>query len=213
MAWKYGAIAEPGLKTWHLDKNARNINNSCDESGYLTETPAGYVIKCGDHKIIFDGKGRLLSGESPQIGRFSIEYDAQKKPVRVRGENKYFNFVWGDQGISQIVLTGRKPDELQYGQNNRLIFLRQREVGFNYKFDYNDRTDLTAIRYDDGTSKTLEYDGSSAVVSMTERNGEKTTFQVERAKWVGVYKWDFVSALTTKPSGNPELRVYQIAYP
>jgi YD repeat-containing protein len=213
MAWKYGAISAPSVNIWKLDKDARNFNIGCDESGALIESPAGYVIKCGDHRILFDENGRLLSGESPTLGKFSIDYGSQRKPVKVRAEKTSFNFIWGDQGILQIVPAGRRPDELQYGPKNQLILLRQRDVGSTYKFEYNDRTDLTAIRYDDGTSKTLNYDTSDGVVSMTERNGEKTTFQFEREKWVDLYKWDFVSVLTTKPSGDSDLNVYRIAYP
>jgi YD repeat-containing protein len=213
MALKYGAVSAPSVNSWKLNKSARDLNGNCDENGFLLEIPAGYIIKCGDNRILFDEDGNLLSGETPSLGEFTIQYLDSKKPISVHGENRSLQFLWGANGILQIVELGKNPDTIEYGPNNRLTLLRQRIAGFTYEFEYNDRADMTAIRYGDGTSKALTYDGASAVTSMTERNGEKTTFQVERHKPVGVYWWDFVSVLTEMPSGSRKLNVYQIALP
>lgn len=211
LATRYNARAEADTGLWRLGRDSAAISPGCDETGYLAETPAGYVVNCKDHRTMFDPNGNLLSGEPPQLGAFEIVYSRNGRPVEVRGERRTFGLVWGDLGVEQVVRPDKKADVLEYDSDSRLLSLRQPVAGFSYRFEYNDRTDLTAIRYGDGTSKTVTYDSDDAVTSLTERNGERTLIQVERDKRTGVLRWDYVSVLNIKPNGDAGLHVYRIA--
>lgn len=211
LASKYGALAEPGVNLWKLTRDARTIDENCDESGFLVETPEGYILNCREHRTRFDAGGKLLSGETATQGEFSIRYDAAGKPLGVRGARNAFDLVWGDGGVVKVIPSAGAPDELAYDAAGRLISLRQGIAGFRYGFEYNERTDMTAIQYGDGTSRTMTYDGADALTSITERNGERTAVQVERHKPDGVLFWDYVSVLTIRPDGAASLRLYRLA--
>jgi YD repeat-containing protein len=151
----------------------------------ITRETAGYYYRSNRKMMRFDLQGNLIEERaSTNDGvpyHFRLRYDAKGHlreiiPVgldTIRAETDSHGRILslrqgeGDEAIYT---------EYSYDDDGRLI--RSRDMAGNvYRFDYDDRYNMTAIHYTDGSSFRIGYkDGTGQVARTVERNGTMTRY-------------------------------------
>lgn len=143
----------------------------------VTREAGGYYRRTGSKFERFDLEGRIMEiRERNQAGlrllrtpdghlRAIIGDDGSRIDVRTNADGRII-------GLS----SGGREASYTYDDRNRL--LRSVDTAGNvFVYEYDDTSNMTAIRYADGSSLELAYDAGDVLVSQKQRNGEFRTYE------------------------------------
>ena len=163
-------------------------------SQYIVRIPSGYCrFSEGGRKEFFEMNGRLTRIEDANNNWQSIAYGNQGLVSRISDNlGRSLEFSYNGQGLLEKVKTdiangsSCRNKETSYEYNGLRQLIESRDISGNaYRYEYDKNTNLTAVRYIDGTSNEIRYYPSrefESVKSVMERNGSLFSYEYHIVK-------------------------------
>ncbi len=154
-------------------------------AGTLQRTAAGYERDDGCGSVDeFDAKGNLLRRKQDLIEDgylLTLRYE-NGHPVEIKDQDgRGFNLSWSSEGfVNRLVASDGAVVEYEYDDRHNLIqsnSLAGTYKGESFGYSYDRRHNMTRIRYLDGTSMFINYDGKDNVTRIDETSGEYSLYE------------------------------------
>lgn len=141
--------------------------------GPVEKTKSGYLRTKGDTTQYFNSQGRLIKVAVDHFGSYSIAYDDGGNIKRlIDGESRQLDFSVDEHG--HIVSIGGDVEASYKYKDQNLVESVDMEGG-KYGYSYDEKHQLTEIKYTDGSSWQMSYAGG-AVTRVIDRHGERTDY-------------------------------------
>ncbi len=190
-----------------LPVNAVLRSTDCPAAALTRVADSYQRITCDRTKDTFDLQGHLIRREDSDGYSFSINYEG-KRPAGIADTlGQKLDFTWSAAGYLQSA--SGKGQKLTYAQdqNNNLVSSKIQD-GNTYDMAYDGNHNLTSITYIDNSSMRVAYVSSEgAVQSVTERNGDKTTYAYRTDPKDAQHYWTTVTSIPV--SGSQSSRDYE----